>query len=164
MPPRPNFGPFWAPKETKMGAFGHFLKIFSLISHQYCFTCSLQLPLEVCETWASEAQFFLPLQSFYFLSKTVPLNTHQSCFKCSLELLSEMSSFTCQFELLLDVCWISASEARLPGHLWPINISHFRYSDIFSIIFHCFHIILVLHTYLGYFKAYFKDVLYRPYF
>ena len=44
---RPNFGPFWAPKEIKSLFFGHFLKKFSLVSHQYCRTRSLQVLLDV---------------------------------------------------------------------------------------------------------------------
>ena len=36
-----------------------FLKKFSLVSHPYCFTCSLQVLLEVWRIWASEAQFLV---------------------------------------------------------------------------------------------------------
>ena len=50
-------GPFWAPKKVKILMFGHFLKMFSLVSHQYCFPCSLHLLLDVWRILASEAQF-----------------------------------------------------------------------------------------------------------
>ena len=43
----PIFVPFLVPKEVKILVFGHFLKKFSLVSHQYCFTCSLQVLLEL---------------------------------------------------------------------------------------------------------------------
>ena len=42
------FGPFWTPKYVKILAFfGHVLKKFSLVSHLYCFTCSLHVLLDV---------------------------------------------------------------------------------------------------------------------
>ena len=50
-------GPFWVPKLVKLPVFGQFICNFSLVSHQYCSTCSLQLPLDVWRIWASEAQF-----------------------------------------------------------------------------------------------------------
>ena len=54
----PFCGRFWALKGVKILVFGHFLKKFSLVSNQYCFTWSLQVLWEVCGMWASEAQIF----------------------------------------------------------------------------------------------------------
>ena len=49
----PIFGPFWTPKYVKTRGFGHFLKKFSLVSHQYCSTWSLQVLLYMWRIWAS---------------------------------------------------------------------------------------------------------------
>ena len=44
------------PKVSKNS--GHVLKKFSLISHQYCLICSLQVLSAVCGIWALEVQFW----------------------------------------------------------------------------------------------------------
>ena len=43
--------------QVKILVFGHFLKKFSMVSHQYYFTWSVQVILDVWRIWASEAQF-----------------------------------------------------------------------------------------------------------
>ena len=40
------------------------------------------------------------------------------------------------------MCWISASQALLPGHFWSQNRTWFRSLVIFSNTFHWFHILL----------------------
>ena len=58
--------------------FGHFLKKFSLVSHQYCFTCSWQELSAVCGIWASEAQFwcyFGPQNKSKFMSLAIFSNS-----------------------------------------------------------------------------------------
>ena len=51
-PQRPNFWAILDPKVSQNSG---------LVSHQYCFTCSLQVVSAVCGIWASEAQFLGPL-------------------------------------------------------------------------------------------------------
>ena len=111
----PIFGPFLVPKEVKILIFGHFLNTFSLVSHQYCFASSLQVLLEVCGMWGSEAQIFGPFWAskwikiqfcFHYFVKKFPLDSNQSCFTCSLELLYEM-------------CIIWASKAHFLAILGP---------------------------------------------
>ena len=57
---RPNFGANLDPKVSKNSGLWSFCLIFSLVSRQYCFTCSLQVLLEVWRIWASEAQLLGP--------------------------------------------------------------------------------------------------------
>ena len=77
-------------------------------------------------------------------------------------MVSHQSRCTCEFELLLKVCWILASEAQFRGHFGPQTREQFRSLVIFSNIFHWFHIILALHAYLGYFYVHFNDVPQGP--
>ena len=96
----PISGSFWAPKKVKILVFGHFLKKFSLASHQYCFTCSLQVLLDGWRIWASETQFLGPQinknSGLWSFSKKFPLVSHQS-------------SCTRQFDLLLEVWSMAGS-------------------------------------------------------
>ena len=63
-------------------------------------------------------------------------------------LVSHQSWFTCQCELILEVCRTLASETQCLGHFGPQNRS-FRSSVIFSNIFHSFHIIFWLTCFFG---------------
>ena len=63
------------------------------------------------------------------------------------------SWLTRQFELLLDVCLISDSEAQFLGHFWPRNRSKFTSSVIFEDNVHWFHTILTLHAHWEYFMC-----------
>ena len=59
---------FWVtlgPKYVKIPIFGYFLQKFPLVSHQYCFICSLQVLLDVWRIRASEAQFWVTLGPKY---------------------------------------------------------------------------------------------------
>ena len=80
----PISGPFQAPKSVKILVFGLFLIKFSLVSHPYRITCSLQVLLDVGIIWASDNQFlghFGPQISKNFglwsFSKIFPLVSHQ---------------------------------------------------------------------------------------
>ena len=53
----PIFGPFWHPKYFKILVFDHFLKKFSLVSHQYCFTCSLEVLFRCVENLGLRSPF-----------------------------------------------------------------------------------------------------------
>ena len=59
-PQRPNLGSIWGPKISQNSGLWSFSQKKSLVSHQYCFTCSLQVLLDVWRLWASEVQFWGP--------------------------------------------------------------------------------------------------------
>ena len=101
-PQRPNFLTILGPKVSQILVFGHFLKKFSLVSHQYCFTCSLQILLDVWGIWASEAQFLGHLGPK--ISKKNPVLDH---FLKYFPLVSHQFWCTYQFELLFGVLNIS---------------------------------------------------------
>ena len=117
--------------------FGHFLKKFPLVSHQYCFTCSLQVLLDVWRIWVPHRPNFWATLGPKQVN--IPVFGH---FLKKIPLLSHQSWCTCQFEQLLEVCCILASEAQFLGHFGPQNRSWFRSSVIFSNIFNWFHIII----------------------
>ena len=50
-------GHFAPANKSKFRLLVFFIKKFSLVSHQYCFTCRLQVCLDVWRIWASDAQF-----------------------------------------------------------------------------------------------------------
>ena len=62
----------------------------------------------MCREYGPQISIHWASQSFGFWSNSqnAPLLSHQS-------------SFTCQFELLLEMCWISTSEAKFLGHFGP---------------------------------------------
>ena len=66
------------------------------------------------------------------------------------------SWFTCQFELLLEVCWISASEAQFPGLFGPQNRTWFRSLKSFSQIFFTSCFACLLGVCLGVFQGVFS--------
>ena len=70
----------WWCHHVKIQVFSHFLKKFSLVSHQYCLWYSLQILLNVWRIWASEVQFlgnFGPKISTYSsLGSFYTKNTH----------------------------------------------------------------------------------------
>ena len=54
-----SWGHFGPPNKSKFSFFCFFLiKKISLVSLQYCFTCSLQVLLDVWRIWASDVQFW----------------------------------------------------------------------------------------------------------
>ena len=53
----PNFGPFWASKWVKIQVFEYFVEKSGLDLHQSWFICALELLSEMCNIWASNAQF-----------------------------------------------------------------------------------------------------------
>ena len=83
----PIFRPF-GPQSQNSGVWSLFQKNFTGFTSVLLLnnTCSLQVLLDMCGIWASEAQ----IQLFGYFVKKFPLNSHQSCFICTLELLSEM--------------------------------------------------------------------------
>ena len=50
---------FWVSKSVKIVVFGNFLKKFSVISYQYCFTCPLEVLLEVGEYGPQRPNFWV---------------------------------------------------------------------------------------------------------
>ena len=95
------FGLFWAPKYVEIQMFDFFVKEFPLDLHWSCFTCSLELLLEVCWIRASEAQFWaskwvnirpkwLKMYVFEYFLKNSPLDSHGIEFIRLLQLLFEM--------------------------------------------------------------------------
>ena len=57
-PQRPNIWAILGPKVSQNFGLVTFSKKFLLVSHEYCFTCSLQVLLDVLRIWASWAQFW----------------------------------------------------------------------------------------------------------
>ena len=110
-PQRPNFGAILNPKVNQNSGLGSLSQKFSLVSHQYCFTCSLHVSSVLLHMLISSTfrcvenmgfrtpnlgSFWTPrvkISVFGNLKKQIPLVSHQSWFPC-------------QFELLLEVCWI----------------------------------------------------------
>ena len=57
-PWKSNFGVILCPKISQIQVFGHFLKKFSLVSHLYRFTCSLQVFFKCVENMHLRCPFF----------------------------------------------------------------------------------------------------------
>ena len=134
----PIFRPF-GPQSQNSGVWSLFQKYFIgftsvlLLSN----TCSLQVLLDMCGIWASEAQ----IQLFGYFVKKFPLDSHQSCFICTLELLSEMR-----------IIWAQSQSPNLWAILGPkakvVVFGHFLQN--FSMVSHqyCFTCLLQVLLYV----------------
>ena len=119
-------------------------KKFSLVSHQYSFTCSLQTFYMWWEYERQRSNFWVTLNP-----KLVKIPVFCHFHKIYNRLVSHQSWFTWQFALLLDVCSISASDTRFPGHFGPQSWKWLWPIVLFSNICHWFHILVVSHAYSG---------------
>ena len=137
-----QFGGYHGPKNKSKFRF---LIIFSQSFHQYCFTWSWQVLLDVWRIWAKYVLFWATLGSQISQISglwSFSIKKNSTGFASVLVYMS--------IELLLEVCWILASDSQFPGHFGPQSRTCFMSLVIFSNIFHWFHILLVLHDYWGY--------------
>ena len=129
---RLNFGAILDPKGGKNSGLWSLSQMVLLVSHQYCFTCSLQVLLAVWRIWASEVKFLCHFGAPKWV-KILVFGHFLKLFSIGFASVLVYMSIWAIFGGVLN---IGLRGPIFPGHFGPQNKTWFRSSGFTSFLFY----------------------------